>query len=151
MKIAKLDNNQIVEIGEHTELFPNISFPVAGIPTDFMLENSLVEVISWEDFDRATENLTTVEPYVKDGKVYTCLKVSKTEQEIQEYATSQRLAAEKQVRLQRNQLLKDSDWTQITDTPTDKEAWVLYRQALRDITAQEGFPFNITWPDVPAN
>lgn len=149
MKIAKLDNNQIVEIGEHTELFANTSFPVAGIPTDFMSENSLVEVISWEDFDRETENLVTVEPYVKDSKVYTCLKVAKTEQEVQEYTNSQKLAAENQVRFQRNQLLKDSDWTQVADAPVDKTAWATYRQALRDITSQEGFPFSVVFPTPP--
>ena len=46
---------------------------------------------------------------------------------------------------QRNQMLKDSDWTQVADAPVDKAAWATYRQALRDITTQPD-PFNITWP-----
>lgn len=53
------------------------------------------------------------------------------------------------VRNSRNQKLKDSDWTQIADSTADKEAWATYRQALRDITNQEGFPWTITWPDAP--
>ena len=53
------------------------------------------------------------------------------------------------VRNQRNQLLKDSDWTQISDATVNKEVWLTYRQALRDITLQEGFPFNLTWPTQP--
>jgi hypothetical protein len=53
------------------------------------------------------------------------------------------------VRQQRNNLLKDSDWTQITDAPADKTAWATYRQALRDVTAQAGFPMTITWPEAP--
>lgn len=53
------------------------------------------------------------------------------------------------VRNQRTQLLKDSDWTQIADSTADKTAWATYRQALRDITAQSGFPWTITWPDAP--
>jgi hypothetical protein len=53
------------------------------------------------------------------------------------------------VRQQRNEKLKDSDWTQITDATADKAAWATYRQALRDVTAQAGFPWTITWPDAP--
>jgi hypothetical protein len=55
----------------------------------------------------------------------------------------------KSVRNQRTQLLSDSDWTQIADSTADKTAWATYRQALRDITAQAGFPWTITWPDAP--
>jgi len=55
----------------------------------------------------------------------------------------------KSVRASRTQLLKDCDWTQIADSTADKTAWATYRQALRDITAQSGFPWTITWPDAP--
>ena len=51
------------------------------------------------------------------------------------------------VRNQRNQMLKDTDWTQVSDSPVDKAAWATYRQALRDITTQAD-PFNIVWPVV---
>jgi len=53
------------------------------------------------------------------------------------------------VRNQRTQLLKDSDWTQIADSTADKAAWATHRQALRDITAQAGFPWTIDWPTQP--
>jgi hypothetical protein len=53
------------------------------------------------------------------------------------------------VRNQRTQLLKDCDWTQIADSTADKTAWATYRQQLRDITGQAGFPWTITWPDAP--
>lgn len=55
----------------------------------------------------------------------------------------------KQLRRERDQLLKDSDWTQIPDCTVDKTVWATYRQELRDITSQEGFPFNITFPAMP--
>lgn len=55
----------------------------------------------------------------------------------------------KSVRDTRNQKLKDSDWTQVADAPVDKAAWATYRQELRDITSQAGFPWNIQWPDTP--
>ena len=51
---------------------------------------------------------------------------------------------------QRNRLLFESDWTQLTDVPqATKMAWVDYRQALRDITTKEGYPFNVIWPTKP--
>ena len=55
----------------------------------------------------------------------------------------------KAVRQSRDQKLKDSDWTQIADSTADKAAWATHRQALRDITAQAGFPWNITWSEQP--
>ena len=55
----------------------------------------------------------------------------------------------KSIRNSRTEMLKDSDWTQITDATADKAAWAIYRQALRDITEQAGFPWTITWPDTP--
>lgn len=54
-----------------------------------------------------------------------------------------------QVRAERNGLLTASDWTQVADAPVDKAAWATYRQALRDISAQPGFPWNVTWPEMP--
>ena len=55
----------------------------------------------------------------------------------------------KAIRDQRNTKLTESDWTQLADAPVDKQAWSTYRQALRDITIQTGFPWEITWPDAP--
>lgn len=55
----------------------------------------------------------------------------------------------KAIRQQRNQKLIESDWTQVADAPVDKAAWATYRQALRDITAQEEFPHNVVWPTSP--
>jgi hypothetical protein len=53
------------------------------------------------------------------------------------------------VRANRSQKLADSDWTQVADSPVDKAVWATYRQALRDITTQSGFPWTITWPTQP--
>ena len=55
----------------------------------------------------------------------------------------------KSVRTSRNEKLKESDWTQVIDSPVDQTVWATYRQALRDVTAQEGFPWNVTWPEQP--
>ena len=56
------------------------------------------------------------------------------------------------IRQQRIELLKASDWTQITDYDlgADREAWAAYRQALRDL-ADAPNPFDLTWPQPPAS
>ena len=53
------------------------------------------------------------------------------------------------IRAERNKLLADCDWTQLPDAPVNTAAWATYRQALRDITTQSGFPWTITWPESP--
>jgi len=53
------------------------------------------------------------------------------------------------VRSRRNTLLADSDWTQLADAPVDKAAWAAYRQALREVPEQQGFPSNVVWPTAP--
>ena len=58
-------------------------------------------------------------------------------------------------RAQRNKLLADSDWVELPTaiarlTGEQYSSWMTYRQALRDVPAQEGFPNTITWPIQPA-
>ena len=61
-----------------------------------------------------------------------------------------RALAEKSVRTKRAKLLTASDWTQLPDVPLEtKAAWATYRQALRDITDQAGFPFDVVWRAPP--
>lgn len=53
-------------------------------------------------------------------------------------------------RSKRNILLAECDWTQLPDAPVpNKQAWADYRQKLRDITSQPGFPRDIIWPEKP--
>jgi len=54
-----------------------------------------------------------------------------------------------EARTQRDALLAESDWTQVLDAPVDGEAWAAYRQALRDVPEQSGFPGDIEWPIKP--
>ena len=58
------------------------------------------------------------------------------------------------VRAERNQRLADCDWTQLADTPLDadaKLAWQLYRETLRMVPEQPGFPWNVQLPPVPGS
>lgn len=51
---------------------------------------------------------------------------------------------------ERAKLLAESDWTQLPDIPlATKSLWQLYRQSLRDITNQGGYPVNVIWPIKP--
>jgi len=52
-------------------------------------------------------------------------------------------------REQRDLLLQQSDWTQVPDAPVNATSWATYRQALRDLPSQQGFPDNIVWPNRP--
>jgi hypothetical protein len=57
-----------------------------------------------------------------------------------------------EARAKRDRLLADSDWVTIRATDTGNPVpteWQTYRQALRDITEQTGFPENIDWPEIP--
>ena len=56
-----------------------------------------------------------------------------------------------EIRAQRDALLKESDWTALTDVDPkpSAEAWVQYRQALRDLTSNYSSPEDVVWPTVP--
>lgn len=71
------------------------------------------------------------------------------QEEIDEIERSSYLAKIDFVRNTRNSKLTESDWTQVTDAPVDQAAWATYRQALRDIPEQAGFPNEVTWPTEP--
>jgi len=58
-----------------------------------------------------------------------------------------KLCADK-VRKERDALLASTDWTQVFDSPVNKDSYAVYRQALRDIPQQNGFPHNVTWPSL---
>lgn len=54
-----------------------------------------------------------------------------------------------QIKLWRNAELARTDWTMISDAPTDKTAWASYRQALRDLPAQGGKADDAEFPTAP--
>ena len=85
------------------------------------------------------------------GPVFTDGETTAAEQEAA-YKASKDADQAKSVRTSRDDKLKETDWTQLDDTPlsnTVKATWAIYRQALRDVTMQAGFPWTITWPDAP--
>lgn len=57
--------------------------------------------------------------------------------------------AAEEVRIKRNALLADTDWYAMSDVTMSSEM-TSYRQALRDVPAQSGFPNSVTWPTEPS-
>ena len=59
---------------------------------------------------------------------------------------------ESQVRAERNRKIAETDYYMMSDYPSNPqnlEELKVYRQALRDVPKQEGFPRDVRWPDVP--
>jgi hypothetical protein len=83
------------------------------------------------------------------GPVFTDTADTTAAEQEAAYKASKDADQAKSVRTSRDDKLKECDWTQITDATADKTAWAVYRQALRDVTMQSGFPWTITWPDAP--
>lgn len=142
MLIASL---QDLEPLDHAAAFPNTSFPVTGPNDTFLAEQGYAKVNLFKPHDRATQKLVPTAPYYEDPWVYTVAVADKTAEELQQETDDKA----NQVRAQRNALLAECDWTQLADAPVDSQAWATYRQALRDITSQSGFPWEVTWPTAP--
>lgn len=145
---AKIENKAVVEwpISSLTDLFPNTSFPAPM--TDAAMPDGYVMVgVTEPPQPGPGQKVVPGQPVQQGGKwVQSWDIVPMTDQEIQERHEAQANT----VRAERNRLLTESDWTQVADAPVDRTAWAGYRQSLRDVTAQAGFPFNIVWPEQPA-
>ena len=73
MKIAIINDNNIVSIGNYLELFPNTSFPESGLSDSFMQEQSLLYVTETIPYDSETEKLVSCSPYI-DGSFVVAVK-----------------------------------------------------------------------------
>ena len=146
MRIAIIDGSTVKQIGEHQILFPNTSFSRLGPTDDFLSENNCKKVIN-STYNPATQKLNSVTPFIDGDYV--------KEYEVVSLTTDEKTVVDNiqwdKIREERTQKLKDSDWTQVSDSPLDsskKTEWQTYRQSLRDITTQSD-PFNITWATEP--
>ena len=69
------------------------------------------------------------------------------------YKASVDAQAAASVRSQRDRLIAECDWTQLSDSQLSdsvRATWVTYRQGLRDLPIAEGFPHTMTWPTKPS-
>lgn len=103
--------------------------------------DGFLHFLSHEDIDNDGELLLPV------GSV----QITDAEAESIRAANSPKPTAE-QIRSDRDSRLARCDWTQLADTAltsAQKTAWKTYRQALRDVTEQPGFPESVEWPVAP--
>ena len=146
MQVRIRETGAVMFEDEFRKLFPNTSMPqqlseelINDFGADVVLEGPQAQPTRYQvGFRDGVEQI--------DGKWYTKYSVVDMEQEA---IAAKDAEQAKSVRDQRNTKLKDSDWTQVADAPVDKAAWATYRQALRNITTQEGFPWTIDWPVNP--
>jgi hypothetical protein len=133
-------------IGQLRKDNPNTSFP--KYPTDELLaEWGVFAVIPANQPSADHTKNVTEKPPVKQGSEWVQVwEVSDaTESEIQGRIADKANA----IRAERDRKLVESDWTQVIDAPVNQEAWAAYRQALRNIPQQDGFPTVIVWPEKP--
>lgn len=83
------------------------------------------------------------------GPIFTDTAEATAAQQETAYKAQKDAEFAKNARDTRDRLLSETDWTQVADAPVNKAAWAAYRQALRDIPQQSGFPTSIDWPVKP--
>ena len=136
---AKLTNDNIGQypytVGDLRRDNPNTSFP-RQIPDETLAEYGVVKVkpADQPSFDSIVERPKELLPVLIEGEW------------VQQWTSELYADASDRARRHRDNLLSQSDWTQVSDAPVDKAVWAVYRQSLRDVPEQEGFPNNIIWP-----
>ena len=132
-------------IGDLRKDHPNVSFP-RNISDEVLAAYNVFRVteVPAPDYNTRTHRLVTQAPALVNG-VWTVSRVAVEKDQAQIDNETAQMAAS--VRAKRDRKLANSDWTQVADAPVDKTAWATYRQSLRDIPQQEGFPWDVTWPE----
>jgi hypothetical protein len=137
----------LIENGEITRI--NIDFPAVvngvrftqGSTLEDALANGLVPIVGDEPAYNPERQRLAGPQYVLEG------------QQVNRVFTVEAIPDEEkagQVRSERNSKLAATDWTQGKDIPDNvSSTWAAYRQALRDVPAQAGFPWEVTWPTQP--
>jgi len=149
---VKIENNEVVQYPYTVQQFradnKNISFPL-DITNEMLASHGIYPVIkdTAPTYDAATQRLVESNtPVLREGKWVLTKSIQQlTPGQIESY----RITIAKKVRSTRTELLQKTDWCACSDVTMSAEM-ATYRQALRDVPAQEGFPYNITWPTKPA-
>lgn len=145
MEIRIRESGQVMYESEFRALFPNTSLPLLTeavlneLGADVVLEGAQAQPTRYQiAFRDGVEQI--------GGKWHTKYSVSDLDADGIALKDAEQA---KSVRAERNRLIAECDWTQVEDSPVDKAAWATYRQALRDLTLQAGFPFDVTYPTKP--
>jgi hypothetical protein len=146
---AKLNNGQLQKypytLGMLRKDNHNVSFPKV-MTDEIFAQFGVVRVTSTPrpEYDHTKEFNVTAEK-VNGVWVETWVATDVSAEELAQRTENQA----NNVRSERNQKLSNSDWTQLADAQVNKTAWATYRQSLRDVPSQTGFPHEVTWPEKP--
>ena len=154
MELRVRETGEVISERDLYYKYPNISFPKPLTPY----------VIDTYDLDAILEGAQpqTTPPYetaVRQGieeikgkwfKKYVIGPIFTNQEDEDSYRLRIDTQASESIRSTRNSLISKSDWMGCSDVVMSDE-WKEYRQELRDITTQEGFPHNIDWPDEPGH
>ena len=164
MKIRIRETGVVVTEQEFRAMFPNTGFPaqlkestINDFGGDVVFEGPQatggtmyqfsqyagVEQINGKWFTKYVLGPVFTDTTTEDGTVTTAAQHEAA------YKAGKDAEQAKAVREDRNRRLAETDWTQLADAPVNAQAWATYRQALRDVTAQAGFPWDIAWPEKP--
>lgn len=149
MLIAIVDGESIQRLGHYKTMFPNVSFPASGPDQHWMNQNNAKFVLSTKDFDATKQKIESVDPYIEGDYVYNVRIIELSSQEVTNRANTLNAQLATAKRNERNNLLKESDWTQGNDSPlsnSKKTEWANYRTALRDLPDASGWP-NVDMPN----
>ena len=137
--------NYPYSISQLRNAYPNVSLP-AELTDSILIDWGMYMVTPNPMPNDYTKNITEGTPVLTDGVYYqNWIQTDASQSEIDYRLENQWFV----VRENRNQLLAECDWTQLSDIPqTIKDLWSTYRQELREITNQSN-PFNIEWPVKP--
>ena len=152
---VKITNGQAqanYTIGDLRRDNPNVSFP-RNISDETLASFNVFRVteLPAPDYDSRTHRLVTQAPALVDN-VWTVSRIAVAKDQAQ--IDNETVQAAANVRTKRDRLLASCDWMAIKAFEagsTLSAEWATYRQALRDVTAQEGFPLDVTYPTKPEN
>ena len=140
MYIAQMNGNTIVKIDHYRHWFKNV-------PDDETLtRRGFKKVNKFLPHDSLNQKLQGTTPYVDGDFVTTVEVVNLTADEI----TANKNNSLEQIRTQRNKLLSDTDWSQVTDSTANKSAYAVYRTELRDVPQTIGDADPRTWDSWPS-
>lgn len=147
----KIPNKYPYELENLRTEYTNTSFPadIKNLGSEVLNSYGIYEVILTDrpEYNHNTHKIIEILPQNINGTWYQTWDVKPLTEQEQQYRISN-LSTE--ARALRNRLLVESDWTQFKDiSPQISELWAPYRQQLRDITSQQGFPIEIIWPAPP--
>ena len=145
MEIRIRESGQVMFESEFRALFPATSFP--QLTTEILDSYGADAILEGPQAQPTRYQVAFRDGVEKIGKNW-FTKYSVSDLDADGIALKDAEQA-KNVRAERNRLIAESDWTQLADAPVDNLAWALYRQALRDLPLQDGFPWDIVYPTKP--